>query len=317
MACDYKVHKESLSTVAMSVDNLWVFSSSHDSKLRMYSMEETQLMRSVALGDNVNISCCYPMPNNKTVLIGSMDHSIYAYSIEYGRTHRHDGAHRDAVSCIDWNKGILASGSWDATVKVWQCNELNNGQIVNVDQDLLAQLEHNSQVSCLALSPDNSQLVSGTRDGTVVLWCLESYALIQELPAHKRQVNGVKFSSDAKRVVSCGSDFYMKIIDLQTGTILFSKSELSLSTLKITLSFKVLLSDLDEELNCIAFDGKTVLVGGGSGYLSVWDIFSVQPMGKIKAHSGPVKSLWVSENGDYVATGGDDRRVVVWRAKQK
>ena len=68
-------------------------------------------------------------------------------------------------------------------------------------------------------------MVSGTRDGRVVLWCLESYSIIQELPAHNRQVNGVRFSSDAKRVVSCGSDFYMKVIDLQTGTILFSKGK--------------------------------------------------------------------------------------------
>ena len=57
----------------------------------------------------------------------------------------------------------------------------------------LAQLEHESQVSALALCPDNSQMVSGTRDGRVVLWCLESYYIIQELPAHKRQVNGVRF----------------------------------------------------------------------------------------------------------------------------
>ena len=54
----------------------------------------------------------------------------------------------------------------------------------------------------------------------------DSSFIIQELPAHKRQVNGVKFSCDAKRVVSCGSDFYMKVIDLQTGTILFSKGKI-------------------------------------------------------------------------------------------
>ena len=109
--------------------------------------------------------------------------------------------------------------------QVWRCNEINNGHLDNLEGDLLAQLEHENQVSALALCPDNSQLVSGTRDGRVTLWCLESYSIIQELPAHKRQVNGVKFSSDAKRVVSCASDFYMKVIDLQTGTILFSKGK--------------------------------------------------------------------------------------------
>jgi len=302
MMCDHKYHREPLSTVAMSVDNLWVFSSSHDSKLRMYSMEEMHLTRSVALGnehhDNggINISCCFPMPNNKTVLVGSWNNSICAYSIEYGRTYQYNGAHRDAISCMDWNKGVLATGSWDASVKVWQCNDINAYQ-VNLEHDLLSQLEHENQVSAVALCPDNSQLVSGTRDGRVVLWCLESYSIIQELPAHKRQVNGVKFSCDAKRVVSCGSDFYMKVIDLQTGTILFSK-------------------DLGEELNCLAFDGQTMIVGGGSGCLSVWDIYNVKPMGKIPAHKGPITCLYVSDDGEFVATGGDDRRIVVWTTKK-
>ena len=94
------------------------------------------------------------------------------YSIEYGRIYAFTEAHRDAISCMDWNKGVLATGSWDATVKIWQCNEIN---LVNLDHDLLAQLEHDTQVSALALCPDNSQMVSGTRDGRVVLWCLESY----------------------------------------------------------------------------------------------------------------------------------------------
>lgn len=143
MVCDYQLHKEPVSTVAMSVDNLWVFSSSHDSKLLMYSIEEMQPVRQVTMG-NLNISCCFPMPNNKTVLVTSWNHSICAYSIEYGRTSHVgeyfksceltkiieifpslsylDEAHRDAITCTDWHKGILATGSWDATVKVGVLN---------------------------------------------------------------------------------------------------------------------------------------------------------------------------------------------------
>ena len=85
-------------------------------------------------------------------------------------------------------------------------------------------------------------MVSGTRDGRVVLWCLESYSIIQELPAHNRQVNGVRFSSDAKRVVSCGSDFYMKVIDLQTGTILFSKGKHNTPIFLLTNTSKVVVT---------------------------------------------------------------------------
>lgn len=74
-------------------------------------------------------------------------------------------------------------------------------------------------------------------------------------------------------------------------------------------------TDLGEELNCLAFDGRTVLVGGGSGYLSVWDIHNVKSVGHVLAHKGPITSLWVSEDGEYIATGGDDRKVVVWTTK--
>ena len=324
MVCDYCAHREGLSTVAVSADKLWIFSASHDNILKMYSLEEMSLLRNVSIGTVTNsssskgddtaltaqkiennkfppsaisITCCFPLPNNKTILIGSRDHSICVYSIEYGRTYEFNNAHRDVISCIDWQNGLLATGSWDGCVKVWHCTEVN-GYVVNADADyFVAVLDHTSQVSAVALCPNNSrQLVAGTRDGNVILWCLNSGAQIQELPSHTRQVNGVRFSPDAKRVVSCGSDFFLKVIDIKTGCILFSK-------------------DLGEELHCLAFDGRIVLAGGASGQLSLWDIHTVKFCGKIAAHKGPVTSLWVSEDGEIIATGGEDRRVVVWTTR--
>lgn len=132
----------------------------------------------------------------------------------------------DAVSCMDWRSGLLATGSWDSTVKLWQCSEVN-GYKVRLEKDLVATLEHSSQVTCINLCSDNSQLVSGTRDGLVVRWCLLSHKVIQEVRAHTRQVNAIKFSPNNRTIVSCGSDFNVKVIDIVYGTIVFSKSKLS------------------------------------------------------------------------------------------
>ena len=71
---------------------------------------------------------------------------FYTYSIEYGRTYTFNEAHRDAISCMDWNKSILATGSWDATVKIWQCNEIN---LVNLDHNLLGMVSH--KISIIAV----------------------------------------------------------------------------------------------------------------------------------------------------------------------
>ena len=82
MVCDFKAHKERLATVAVSADKLWIFSASHDNVLKMYSLEEMSNVRTVSIGTR-NISCCLPLPNNQTVLLGSWDHSICAYSVSF------------------------------------------------------------------------------------------------------------------------------------------------------------------------------------------------------------------------------------------
>jgi WD40 repeat protein len=42
----------------------------------------------------------------------------YVYSVESGRVTDSIYAHDDAVSCISLKGDVLASGSWDSTVKV-------------------------------------------------------------------------------------------------------------------------------------------------------------------------------------------------------
>ena len=61
---------------------------------------------------------------------------------------------------MDWRHGLLATGSWDSTVKLWHCSKAN-GYKVRLSSDQIAELEHTSQVSCLHLCPDNSQIVTG------------------------------------------------------------------------------------------------------------------------------------------------------------
>ena len=74
-------------------------------------------------------------------------------------------------------------------------------------------------------------------------------------------------------------------------------------------------SDLGEELNCLEWDGQTALLGGGSGNLRLWDLFEGTDIARVPAHNGPVTVLSVSEDGQFIVTGGEDRRVVVWTNK--
>ena len=52
--------------------------------------------------------------------------------------------------------------------------------------------------------------------------------MIQEVAAHSRQVQAIRFSPNNRTIVSCGSDFKVKVIDIVYGTVVFSKCELNL-----------------------------------------------------------------------------------------
>ena len=58
------------------------------------------------------------------------------------------------------------------------------------------------------------------------------------------QVNSVRFSFDGTRVASVGSDFYMKVIDLKTGSILFSKG--SFFSVRVTCLCLICLPQADK-----------------------------------------------------------------------
>lgn len=120
----FKVHREALSVVAISVDNLWVMSASHDDILKFYSLEEMQVLRTVNI-PSMAITTCLPLPNNKTVLVGSGDNHICSYSIETSRASDFLCIHRLEMVIKNQTREILSTLSgmpfraWTGVLTSW------------------------------------------------------------------------------------------------------------------------------------------------------------------------------------------------------
>jgi factor associated with neutral sphingomyelinase activation len=66
----------------------------------------------------------------QTVLAGSYDDFVYAYSVDYGRALGKMRVHDETVSCVQMtgNGGQrMVTASWDATVKLWGIAEGRGG----------------------------------------------------------------------------------------------------------------------------------------------------------------------------------------------
>lgn len=108
---------------------------------------------------------------------------------------------------ISLNEQILASGSEDHTVKVWN---------LTTGQELHNLIGHTGAVLGLAISADSQILVSGSADKTIKIWNLSTGKLIQTLIGHTNGVESVAISADGQTLVSGSADKTIKVWRAET-----------------------------------------------------------------------------------------------------
>uniref|UniRef100_A0A8C2ZHT0 Neutral sphingomyelinase activation associated factor n=1 Tax=Cyclopterus lumpus TaxID=8103 RepID=A0A8C2ZHT0_CYCLU len=288
----HKIHKDN--DKALIIFNLYVPSLLFlpDTTLKMFSKELKDFQRSMSFS-NMALSSCLMLADGKTAVCSSWDNNVYFYSVPFGRRQDTLMGHDDAISQMCWFDDRLYTASWDSTVKVWQCAAEGSNHKRSQFQ-LLAELEHDAGVNTIGLNPAGTLLVSGCKDGAVTIWDTSSYGTLQQVHCHTGTIHHVAFSPDSRHVLSVGADSCMKVTDVQTGMVI--------STVKAV-----------EEQRCFCWDGNSVLCGGRSGDLLLWDLLSNTVTQRIPAHSGAVTAMWMSELCSTVITGGEDRQIIFWK----
>uniref|UniRef100_A0A3Q2PY34 Neutral sphingomyelinase activation associated factor n=1 Tax=Fundulus heteroclitus TaxID=8078 RepID=A0A3Q2PY34_FUNHE len=265
-----------------------------NSTLKMFSKELKDFQRSVSFS-NMALSSCLMLADGKTVLCSSWDNNVYFYSIPYGRRQDTLMGHDDAVSEMCWFDDRLYTASWDSTVKVqMSCSSADQSSHKRSKFELLAELEHDAGVNTVSLNPAGTLLVSGCKDGTVTIWDTSSYQTLQQVHCHAGTIHRSAFSPDSRHVLSVGDDSCMKVLDVQTGMVISSVKA-------------------EEKQRCFCWDGSSVLCGGQSGSLLLWDLLSNTVIRRIPAHSGAVTAMWMNELCNTVITGGEDKQIMFWR----
>lgn len=294
LCLDCKGHKEIITDVCITKDKKYIFSVSKDGLLKMYSFEEKRQLRSINVY-NMALSSCSLMEDDRTVIVGSWDNYIYLYNVEYGKLLATTMAHDDSVTDVCFNNGILVTASMDSTAKVWF---YGSGEGVRPAFNLSAELDHDASVCCLSLNEKNSLLVTGTFTGYLYIWDLSSFTLVGQHQYHSGIIYAVPFSPDGQKVATCGSDGTLKVIDVQTATLLFN-------------------TESKEELRCLCWDGCIALVGSLSGNLLVWDLFKAELLDTLPAHKDAVSCITSTSDGSVFVTGSNDLRVIAWRTEDR
>jgi WD40 repeat protein len=226
---------------------------------------------------------------------------------------------------------LLASGSWDKTVKLWDVRSrtlvamfeafglvesvafspdgslLASGSYENIklwdvrSRTLMATFEgHSGLVESVAFSPDGSLLASGSLDNTIKLWDVKSRRNIATLEGHTSAVYSVSFSPDGSLLAS-GSYENIKLWDV--------KSRTNIATLE----------GHTDPVYSIAFspDGSLLASGSDDHTIKLWDVKSRRNIATLEGHTSAVYSVSFSPDGSLLASGSDDHTIKLWDVKSR
>ncbi|MEG3889207.1 MULTISPECIES: WD40 domain-containing protein [unclassified Microcoleus] len=177
---------------------------------------------------------------------------------------------------------ILASGSWDKTIKIWNLETT----------ELIGTLTgHSDRVNSVAISYDGKMLVSGSSDETIKFWNLHNGDLLCTFPGHSMEVNSVAINPKGLVIASCGgADNTIKLWNLRSGELLRT------------------LRGHSDNVNAVVFspDGKILASGSSDATSKVWDVESGKLLRTLSGLNVGVNSVAIAPDGQILASVSND-----------
>jgi WD40 repeat protein len=156
---------------------------------------------------------------------------------------------------------------------------------------------HTEYIYSLAFSPDGSQVLSSSEDGTARLWDPETGAMTTVLRGHALKVYYAAFAPDGKRVVTASADGTVRQWDPKTGKEVEPPFEGHTGEV-----FRAVYSP----------DGQWIASGGTDRTVRLWRATRRQGAVVLHGHTAYVNGLAFSADGRRLASMDENRTVRLW-----
>ena len=142
--------------------------------------------------------------DDSVLITGSYDATIKVWDIATGEEIRTLEGHTSGVRCLQFDDSKLISGSIDATVKIWDWRK---------GECMATHAVHSSGI--VGLHFDSSLLATASIDRTIKIWNFNDSSRFT-LRGHSDWVNAVRVDSASRTVLSASDDCTVKLWDLDT-----------------------------------------------------------------------------------------------------
>lgn len=281
-------------SVALSAGGERIAAATSDGSARIWDSETGNEVMALEEHHDVVASIAF-LGAGETLITGSYDQTAKIWDLQRKQPLHTLSGHRGAVLSVSGapDGTLVATGGIDQTVRLWDAASGRHEKTLT---------GHKSWVNSIAFEPSGKWLASGSSDGTVRIWSLPSGKPVKELPATKAEVRSVAVSPDGKYLAAGIRYGSIKIWNTQSWE--------ELHTLKSAADDVWSLAFTANSENLLAAAGEW----NRPTEIAIWHVATGKQSGTLK-HPGEVLSLAVSQDGKFIAAGGGDKTISVWKKK--
>mmetsp|Transcript_35229 Transcript_35229/g.62827 ORF Transcript_35229/g.62827 Transcript_35229/m.62827 type:complete len:318 (-) Transcript_35229:112-1065(-) len=208
----------------------------------------------------------------------------------------HSGWVTSIATPLDPASDVILSASRDKTVIKWQLTHSEG----DYGRPVRALRGHSHFVEDVVISSDGQFALSGSWDGTLRLWDLNTGSTTRRFVGHTKDVLSVAFSVDNRQIVSGSRDKTIKLWN-------------TLGECKYTIGEP---EGHTEWVSCVRFspvvNNPIIVSSGWDKLVKVWNLTNCKLKSNLYGHTGYINTVTLSPDGSLCASGGKDGVAMLW-----
>ncbi len=214
---EWRACEKPVRSIAVSPDDSLVAVGSEDHAITLWDLRAGD-RRATLLGHTKPVNAVTFTPDGRTCVSASDDGTVKLWDASRVERYHPIKSHLNAIAVSPCGTMLAIAGRQNDVV-IWDLDHWKT----------CASFTHHIWVNCVAYSPDGRTLVVGTRGdknehiaSAIYVWDLGSQTLKHRLPGHDSEVGPhevrcVAVTPDGRRLISAGTDGFLRLWDMETG----------------------------------------------------------------------------------------------------